>query len=148
VDGAGRGAREREADRRAANGHPEPHGVNLWCLGNEMDGTWQHAHVPAAEYAVRAQQAAKMMKDTDRTIETVACGSSAIFMPTYAEWDRQVLEHLGDAADYLSLHRYVDNRADDTPEFLALGRSIDRQIEDIDAICRAMERLCKPPDLK
>ncbi|MCX5738777.1 MAG: hypothetical protein NTZ61_09830 [Proteobacteria bacterium] len=127
------------ADLRAANGHADPHGVKLWCLGNEMDGPWQLGHVPAEHYAIRAQQAAKLMKDTDRTIETVACGSSAIFMPTYAEWDRQVLEHLGDAADYLSLHRYVDNRADDTPEFLALGRSIDRQIEDIDAICRGVQ---------
>ena len=129
----------RYADLRAANGHADPHGVKLWCLGNEMDGPWQLGHVPAEHYAIRAQQAAKMMKDTDRTIETVACGSSAILMPTYAEWDRQVLEHLGDAADYLSLHRYVDNRADDTPEFLAVGRSIDRQIEDIDAICRGVQ---------
>ena len=24
-------------DRRAANGHPEPFGVRMWCLGNEMD---------------------------------------------------------------------------------------------------------------
>lgn len=28
----------RYADLRAANGNPVPHGVKLWCLGNEMDG--------------------------------------------------------------------------------------------------------------
>ena len=64
------------ADIRAANGHEEPFDVKYWCLGNEMDGSWQIGHVPAEHYAVRAQQAAKMMKDTDRSIQTVACGSS------------------------------------------------------------------------
>ena len=32
------------ADLRAAHGHPEPHGVQYWCLGNEMDGPWQIGH--------------------------------------------------------------------------------------------------------
>ena len=129
----------READRRAANGHPQPYGVKLWCLGNEMDGTWQLGHVPAAEYAIRAQQAAKMMKECDRTIETVACGSCTTGMATYMDWDRQVLEYLGDAADYLSVHRYVGNPSDDTPDFLAVGASIDRQIEEMDAACRFVQ---------
>jgi alpha-N-arabinofuranosidase len=128
-----------QADLRAANGHDEPHRVGLWCLGNEMDGPWQLGHGPAESYALRAQQAAKMMKDVDRTIETVACGSSAVFMPSYLEWDRQVLEQLGDLADYVSLHRYVDNRAGDTPDFLAVGASIDRQIEQVDAVCRVVQ---------
>jgi alpha-N-arabinofuranosidase len=45
----------RYADLRAANGHADPHGVKLWCLGNEMDGPWQLGHVPAEHYAIRAQ---------------------------------------------------------------------------------------------
>jgi alpha-N-arabinofuranosidase len=129
----------READRRAANGRSEPHAVKLWCLGNEMDGPWQLGHVPAEQYAIRAQQAAKMMKDCDRTIETVVCGSCTTGLPTWMEWDRQVLEHLGDAADYVSLHRYVGNRQDDTPDFLAVTASVDRQIEDMDAACRFVQ---------
>jgi alpha-N-arabinofuranosidase len=43
------------ADMRVANGNSDPFAVKLWCLGNEMDGEWQLGHVPAAEYAVRAQ---------------------------------------------------------------------------------------------
>lgn len=43
---------------RAGNGSAEPYGVKLWCLGNEMDGPWQQGHVPANQYAIRAQQAA------------------------------------------------------------------------------------------
>ncbi|MCU0270125.1 MAG: hypothetical protein MUF83_15970 [Acidimicrobiales bacterium] len=129
----------RDADLRVANGHREPHGVRLWCLGNEMDGPWQLGHVPAGQYAVRAQQAAKMMKDVDRAIETVVCGSSGVWMPTFGAWDREVLTYLGEDADYISLHRYVDNHADDTADFLAVGASVDRQIEQIDAVCRAVQ---------
>ena len=51
----------RYSDLRAANGSAEPHDVVYWCLGNEMDGPWQLGHVPAEHYAIRAQQAAKMM---------------------------------------------------------------------------------------
>jgi alpha-N-arabinofuranosidase len=134
-----------QADLRAANGSAEPHRVPLWCLGNEMDGPWQLGHVPAEHYAIRAQQAAKMMKDVDRTIETVVCGSSAPLMPSYLEWDRVVLEKLGDLADYISLHRYVDNRAADTADFLAVGRSVDRQIEQVDAVCRYVQSRRRSP---
>jgi alpha-N-arabinofuranosidase len=55
------------------------------------------------------------------------------------EWDRTVLEYLGDLADYISLHRYVGNRTDDTPDFLAVGASIDQQIEEMDAVCRYVQ---------
>ncbi|MBI3831861.1 MAG: alpha-N-arabinofuranosidase [Planctomycetes bacterium] len=127
------------ADMRAANGSREPHAVKLWCLGNEMDGAWQLGHVPANQYAIRAQQAAKMMKDTDKSIELVACGSCGTGMPTYMEWDREVLEYVGDFADYISLHRYVGNPKDDTPDFLAVTNSIDRQIEEMDAACRFVQ---------
>ena len=129
----------RYADLRAANGSPVPHDVKLWCLGNEMDGPWQLGHVPAAQYAIRAQQAAKLMKDTDQTIEVVACGSSSVDLGSYLEWDRTVLEHMADAADYISLHRYVGNRANDTLDYLAVTNSIDRQIEEMDAACRFVQ---------
>jgi alpha-N-arabinofuranosidase len=129
----------RYADMRAANGIPEPHHIKLWCLGNEMDGPWQLGHVPTEQYAMRAQQAARSMKDVDRSIELIACGSSNPGMPTYLEWDRQVLEYLGDLADYISLHRYVGNRDDDTPDYLAITNSIDRQIEEVDAVCRFVQ---------
>ncbi len=129
----------RYADMRALHGFALPHAIPLWCLGNEMDGPWQIGHVPAAEYAIRAQQAAKMMKDVDRSIKLVVCGTSSPGLPTYMQWDREVLEHVGGLADYISLHRYVDNRADDTPDFLAVTNSIDKQIEDMDAACRFVQ---------
>jgi alpha-N-arabinofuranosidase len=124
---------------RAANGSPEPYGVKLWCLGNEMDGPWQLGHVPADQYAIRAQQAAKLMKDTDPTIELVACGTCVNTLPTYMEWDRTVLEYIGEFADYVSLHRYVGNPTGDTADFLAVTNSIDQQIEEMDAVCRYVQ---------
>jgi alpha-N-arabinofuranosidase len=124
------------ADMRVANGRRDPQDVKLWCLGNEMDGFWQLGHVPADQYALRAQQAGKLMKGIDPSIELIVCGSCGPLLPTYMEWDRQVLEYVADLADYVSLHRYVDNRADDTLDFLAVTNSIDRQIEETDAVCR------------
>jgi alpha-N-arabinofuranosidase len=133
------------ADMRAGNGSDKPFNVPFWCLGNEMDGPWQIGHVPAEQYAIRAQQAAKMMKDVDRGIATVACGTAIPALPTYLEWDRTVLEHLGGLADFISLHRYVGNTHDDTANFLAVSNSIDQQIEAVDACCRyAAERLRLP----
>jgi alpha-N-arabinofuranosidase len=121
---------------RAGNGSAEPYGVRLWGLGNEMDGPWQQGHVPANQYAIRAQQAAKLMKDTDPSIELVVCGSAEIGLPTYMEWDRTVLEYIGDYADYISLHRYVGNLTGDTADYLAVTNSIDQQIEVMDGLCR------------
>ena len=132
------------ADLRVENGHPEPYGVKLWCLGNEMDGHWQIGHVPAEEYALRAQQAAKMIKDLDPSTELVACGTSLTLLPSYLEWDRTVLEHLGDHADYLSLHNYVGNRTD-TMDYLACTNAVDRQIEAADALCRFVRARKKSP---
>lgn len=127
------------ANMRAENGNATPYDVNLWCLGNEMDGPWQLGHVPAEQYAIRAQQAAHMMKSVDPAIELVVCGSCSIDLKTYMEWDRQVLEHIEALADYISLHRYVGNKSGNTEDFLAVTASIDKQIEEMDAVCRYVQ---------
>jgi alpha-L-arabinofuranosidase len=129
----------RYADLRAENGSEAPYHVKLWFLGNELDGRWQLGHVPAEQYAMLAQQAAKMMKDTDPSIETIACGSSTMSSPTYMEWDRTILEYIGPYANYVSLHRYIDNLKDDTADFLAATNSIDQRIEHMDAVCRIVQ---------
>jgi alpha-N-arabinofuranosidase len=123
----------------------QSHGVKLWCLGNEMDGPWQLGHVPARDYAIRAQQAGKMMKDCDPSIELVACGSCGAGMQTYMEWDREVLEYLGDLSDYVSLHRYSANREGDTSNFLAEGLRVEKQILEMDAACRFVQARRRSP---
>lgn len=136
-------AGSRYADLRAENGSKAPYQVKLWGLGNEMDGPWQLGHVPAEQYAILAQQAAKLMKDTDPNIETVACGTCSISLPTYMEWDRTVLEYIGSFADYVSLHRYVGNPKGNTVDYLAVTNSIDQQIEEMDAVCRFVQARSK-----
>jgi alpha-L-arabinofuranosidase len=127
------------ADLRGENGASDPHNVKLWCLGNEMDGHWQQGHVPADQYAIGAQQAAKLMKDVDPSIELVVCGSAEIGLPTYMEWDRTVLEYVGDYADFVSLHRYAAKWQGDTADYLAVTNSIDQQIEVMDSLCRVTQ---------
>ncbi len=118
------------ADRRAANGHPEPYGVALWCLGNEMDGPWQAGHAPAEVYGRQARMASALMKGLDPTIQTVACGSSGRGMGSYLEWDRTVLEIAWDTVDFISAHRYSGNWGGDSASYLAEGVEIDRILAD------------------
>jgi len=131
------------ADMRAASGRKEPYNVKLWCVGNEMDGKWQLGYVPAEEYAVNAQKTIKMMKDVSHIVEAIVCGSCSPSMSTYMDWDRKVLEYLGDYADYISLHRYVGNPSHDTNDYLAVGVSIDKQIEEMDSVCRFVQAKLK-----
>ena len=53
------------SDLRVAHGAPEPHGIRLWCLGNEMDGPWQTGHKTATEYARLATETARAIKARD-----------------------------------------------------------------------------------
>jgi alpha-N-arabinofuranosidase len=124
------------ADLRVSHGYAAPHDIKLWCLGNEMDGPWQIGHVPAQDYAIRAQQTARLMKMFDPSVELVVCGSCAPELGTYMQWDRQVLEYLYNDVDYISLHRYVGNSAQDTEDYLAVGASIDKQIQEQVNVCR------------
>ena len=128
----------RWSDLRRAHGIEKPHGVKYWCLGNEMDGTWQIGHMTATEYGMKAADAARQMRNVDPTVKLVACGSSASSMPTYLEWDRQTLEACYEWVDAISLHRYFglgDAQAQDDARFLGLNLEIDRQIEEVAAVC-------------
>ncbi|MBN2440356.1 MAG: alpha-N-arabinofuranosidase [Spirochaetales bacterium] len=127
------------SNMRKANGNDAPFKITYWGLGNEMDGPWQIGHGPVKNYAVRALQAAKLMKDLDKSIQLIVCGSSSSKMESFPDWDYEVLSYLGDHIDYISLHRYMGNNNHDTPAYLAETRSIDNQIETIDALCRYMQ---------
>ena len=123
------------SDLRRQYGHPDPHRVKLWCLGNEMDGPWQIGHKTADEYGRIALESAKVMRLVDPDIELVACGSSSLNMPTFAEWEATVLDHTYDQVDYLSLHQYYGNREDYLPDYLACSLDMDVFIEQVISIC-------------
>lgn len=129
----------RWSDLRRQHGAAEPYKVQHWCLGNEMDGSWQIGHMSATEYGFKAADAARQMRYIDPSLTLIACGSSGPFMPTYLEWDREVLEQCYDYVDGLSLHRYFGNNEHDSggesSKFVALNLMMERQIAETIAVC-------------
>jgi alpha-L-arabinofuranosidase len=129
----------RWSDLRRQHGIADPYNVRHWCLGNEMDGPWQIGHMSANEYGLKAADAARQMRDVDPELKLIACGSSGPFMPTYLEWDREVLEQCYEYVDGLSLHRYFGNNTRDTggdsAKFVALNLMMERQISETLAVC-------------
>jgi alpha-N-arabinofuranosidase len=119
------------SDMRAEHGAPDPHGVTMWCLGNEMDGPWQLGHRSADDYGKIAAQTARGLKQFDPTLQLVACGSSARSMPTFGAWERTVLEHCYDDVDYISCHAYYNLKKGDLAGFLASPIDMDRFIEEV-----------------
>ena len=126
------------SDLRIRNGSPDPLGIKLWCLGNEMDGPWQMGHKTAYEYGRAANEAAKMMKWVDPSIEVVACGSASHQMPTYGAWEYEMLNECYENVDYVSLHRYYGNQSNQTADFLARAMDLDDFISEVVSICDAV----------
>ncbi len=131
------------SDLRIANGHPEPHKIKTWCLGNEMDGPWQIGAKSAADYGKTALAAGRAMKAVDPGIELVACGSSSESMATFPDWEATILDHLYDVADYVSLHQYFskngwnDRRSEPygTPSYVAQSVRLESFIKSVVASC-------------
>lgn len=123
------------SDLRIEHGYIEPHGVKVWCLGNEMDGPWQTGHKTPAEYGRLAVETARAMKAVDPDLKLVSCGSSSTFMNTFPEWEAETLTHTYEAVDYVSLHQYFDNDAGDTADFLARSLETDHYIKTVVAVC-------------
>ncbi|HEY6746670.1 MAG TPA: alpha-N-arabinofuranosidase [Mycobacteriales bacterium] len=119
------------SDLRRANGAPEPYGVKVWCLGNEMDGPWQIGHKSAAEYGRLARETAKAMRLVDPGIELVACGSSYHAMPTFGTWEATVLAETYDVVDHVSMHAYYEESGQDRDSFLGCAVDADRFLEDV-----------------
>src|SRR3954447_10697992 len=126
------------SDRRVANGARTPHGVRMWCLGNEMDGPWQLGHKTAAEYGRIAAETARAMRQFDPSLELVACGSSTSRMSTFGTWEDTVLDLVHGLVDHVSLHGYYEPSDGDVDSFLASGAEMDRFIEQVVATADAV----------
>ncbi len=123
------------SDLRKSHGYNQPHNIKTWCLGNEMDGSWQIGTKTAEEYGRLACETAKVMKWVDPTLELVACGSSGSGMHTFGQWEATVLENTYDHVDYISLHTYYNNKENDTKNFLARSMDMDAFIKSVIATC-------------
>jgi len=88
---------------RAANGHPEPWGVKLWAIGNEMYGDWQLGYMPLSDYVKKHIQYEVAMKAMDPSIKVVAVGS-------VGRWSETMLARASNHMDLISEHFYVGHR--------------------------------------
>lgn len=123
------------SDLRIEHGFKKPHNIKLWCLGNEMDGPWQVGQKTAYEYGRIANETAKALKLFDSNLELVVCGSSSNKMPTFPDWERGVLEECYENVDYISMHIYMDNKANDIETYLASPMGMDEFIEVVSKTC-------------
>lgn len=122
------------SDLRRAHGFEAPHGIRLFCLGNEIDGPWQLGHKPAHEYGALAAEIAKGLRAADPDVELVVCGSSTSAMPTFGEWELTVLELTYDEVDYISAHAYYEQKDDDLASFLASAEDMEHVITTVASI--------------
>ena len=133
-------------DLRRKHGIEKPYGIKYWCLGNELDGNWQIATRKAEEYGHIANEAAKVMKWVDPSIECVAVGSSACWLDSFPTWDKVVLDETYDNVEYLAMHTYLhpvkgvptgngEKVRLDLSSYLAKGLEMEKQIKDVIAAC-------------
>ncbi|MHB1318111.1 MAG: alpha-L-arabinofuranosidase C-terminal domain-containing protein [Anaerolineae bacterium] len=89
---------------RAENGHPEPYGVRLWEIGNELDGRHQVGWTTAGGYADRYRQFVRAMRAVDPTLRILACGSHVQIL---TEWNTALIDDC--AADVNTITHHVLN---------------------------------------
>lgn len=88
---------------RAANGHPEPYGVEWWGIGNEMYGDWQIGHMPLERYVEKHNEFAAAMRAADPSITLVGVGATGV-------WSETMLDRCADHMEALSEHFYRQER--------------------------------------
>lgn len=123
------------SDMRIKHGRKDPYNIKLWCLGNEMDGSWQVGHKTMDEYGRLSEETAKAMKLIDPSIELVSCGSSSLDMPTFPKWEATTLEYNYDYVDYISMHQYYGNAANNSNDYLAKSDDMDKFIKSVISTC-------------
>lgn len=124
------------SDLRKQYGRSEPYNIKYWALGNEPDGWWQMGHKNVDDYCKFAKEAAKLMKQTDRSIKLIAAGASD-YSPgnKWIDWNRDLLHNLVGYIDYISIHRYIKSRDgfgethNSFGEFMSVGCDLDQKIE-------------------
>jgi alpha-N-arabinofuranosidase len=99
--------------RRASNGHPEPHNVKYWVIGNEVWDRWRIGTTSAQAYCRRAERFIDAMKAVDPEIKYVLIGQIPLAEDSEDEgyvWNETVLRELSAKTDYLSWHIYQPDR--------------------------------------
>lgn len=92
----------RWARLRMAGGHPQPHGVRFWSIGNENYGGWEIGAKTVAEWGPFVRETAKMIRNVDPSVIMLAAA-----LPD-ENWTAHLLEAAGDRLNMVSIHGYWD----------------------------------------
>lgn len=87
---------------RADQGHPEPYGVRIWEIGNEVHGDWQVGWTTAGGYVDRYRRFASAMRAVDPAIEILACGEQLLGLES--EWNRRLIDEGGETLQTITDH--------------------------------------------
>jgi alpha-L-arabinofuranosidase len=132
LDHEGRWARE-----RIANGHPEPHAVKYWSIGNENYFDFELGAKKPAEWARFVRESAKMMRRVDPSIEILAPSTDDV------HWSGALLAEAGDLLSWVSIHGYWDalsqeNKPSRYEDCMAQTAAVDRAIRKTEHVLGAM----------
>lgn len=125
------------AAMRIRNGHPEPHRVKYWSIGNENYGFWEIGAKSAEEWGRLTAEAAKMIKHVDPTVELTAAALVDL------DWNVNLLKNCGQFLDWISIHEYWDpihetNAYADYEECMAYTADLDHSVRKVRGLLEAM----------
>ncbi|MFQ6094678.1 MAG: alpha-N-arabinofuranosidase [Candidatus Bathyarchaeia archaeon] len=124
----------RYASLRGTYGHPEPYGVKLWGIGNELYGKWQVGFcLDGEECARRTIEFANQMRKVDLNIELVAVGCED------PEWNLNMVRDAGKYFDYLSVHIYIRGGGS-YRELASVSVDIERRLRAVYSLVEACRR--------
>jgi alpha-N-arabinofuranosidase len=112
---------------RKANGHPEPHNVKIWSVGNEMGGK---------AYIDRVRDGARAMRKVDPSILVTCSGSHG----PKAQVDPYLYETAGQDLNLLSIHEYwiANYQQHHTPDYLSCMMLSEKPDAHITAIVKSL----------
>jgi len=138
------------ANLRREHGFIEPHKVQYWGVGNEVDSPGQIGYKTPKEYARAFTEFGKVMKRVDPDIKLIASGVCSWednplgpqFLYKKTEWVERaqlILEQAGDLIDYMSIHRYTYPRDDDSFEdYMAFAANLNEHLDAYEGIIHAV----------
>jgi len=97
---------------RAENGHPEPHAVRYWEIGNEIFGRHQIGWTTPGGNVDRFLRFGRAMRRADPAIRLLACGG--LHLGVDAEWNRRLNHETAGTADCQTHHILEGGSVDET----------------------------------
>ncbi len=122
---------------RIANGHPAPHNVRYWSVGNENYGWWELGAKQVGEWGNLVLESAKLMKHVSPDAELSAAALADI------DWNVDLLKKAGQHLDWISIHKYWNlmpqvNDFANYEESMAYTNDLDTDIRKVRGLLCAM----------